>query len=139
VKRFYVITRNPHLYLGLFLSPLILLFAVSVFFLVHATIPGASRLPTIRTATGIHIPASVEFLNGREQVDALRPVLDSLGVHGEANFIRRFSKGHRLVIPLTILGHETSIDLNLETRSAVISERTTGVWSAMAYLHKMPG
>jgi hypothetical protein len=139
VKRFYVVTRDLHLYLGLFLSPLILLFAVSAFFLVHATIPGASRLPATRTVADVHIPANVELLNGRAQVDALRPVLDSLGVHGEANFIRRFPKPRRLVIPLTIPGRETSVDLNLETRSAVISERTTGVWSAVVYLHKMPG
>jgi len=139
MQRFYGVTRDLHLYLGLFLSPLILVFAVSVFFLVHATIPGASRLPAIRTVRDIHIPAGVEVLNGREQIDALRPVLDALGVHGEANFIRRFPKEHRLVIPLTIPGHEVSVDLKLETRSAVIAERTTGVWSSMVYLHKMPG
>ena len=139
MKRLYTVTRDLHLYLGLFLSPLILLFAVSVFFLVHAAIPGGSRLPTMRTVGDIHIPAGVEFLNGRELTDALRPVLDSLGVHGEANFVRRIPKEHRLVIPLTIPGHETSVDLNLGTRSAVISERTAGAWSAMVYLHKMPG
>jgi hypothetical protein len=139
VKRFYTVTRDLHLYLGLFLSPLILLFAVSVFFLVHATIPGALRPPAIRTAEDIHIPGGVERLNSREQIDALRPVLDSLGVHGEANFIRHIPNEHRLVIPLTIPGHEISVDLNLHTHSAVISERTTGIWSAMVYLHKMPG
>jgi hypothetical protein len=139
VKRFYAVTRDLHLYLGLFLSPLILLFAVSVFFLVHATIPGASRPPAIRTAGDLHIPSGVELLNGREQIDALRPVLDALGVHGEANFVRRIPKEHRLVIPLTIPGRETSVDLNLDARSAVISERTTGLWSATVYLHKMPG
>jgi hypothetical protein len=122
------------------LSPLILLFAISVFFLVHAMIPGTSRQPTIRTARDIPIPASVGLLKGREQVDALRTVLDWLGVHGEVNFIRQVPKEHRLVFPVVIPGQEALVDLNLETRSAVISERkTTGVWGAMVYLHKMPG
>ena len=43
------------------------------------------------------------------------------------------------MIPLTIPGREISVDLKVETRSATISERTTGVWNAMVYLHKMPG
>src|SRR4029079_9472663 len=35
MRRFYLITRDLHLYFGLFISPFILLFAISVFFLVH--------------------------------------------------------------------------------------------------------
>jgi hypothetical protein len=34
-RRFYRVTRDLHLYFGLFISPFILVFAVSVFFLVH--------------------------------------------------------------------------------------------------------
>jgi hypothetical protein len=90
-------------------------------------------------AGDIHIPASVGLLKGCEQVDALRTVLDSLGVRGEVNFIRQVPKEHRLVFPVVIPGQEALVDLNLEARSAVISERTTGAWDAMVYLHKMPG
>ena len=36
MKRFYLITRDLHLYLGLFISPFVLLFAISVIFLVHS-------------------------------------------------------------------------------------------------------
>ena len=139
MRRLYAVTRDLHLYLGLFLSPLILLFALSVFSLAHAIVPGAARRPAIRTVGDIPIPAGVELLNGRELIDTLRPVLDSLGIHGEANFVRRFPNERRLLIPLTIPGREISIDLKVETRSATISERTTGVWNAMVYLHKMPG
>ena len=38
MRRFYVVTKDLHLYFGLFISPFVLLFAVSVFFLVHAWI-----------------------------------------------------------------------------------------------------
>jgi hypothetical protein len=31
------------------------------------------------------------------------------------------------------------VDLDLEARSAVITERVTGVWGATVFLHKMPG
>ena len=35
MRRFYLITRDLHLYVGLFLSPFVLVFSVSVFYLVH--------------------------------------------------------------------------------------------------------
>ena len=139
MRRFYRVTRDLHLYLGLFISPLVLLFAVSVFFLVHAWIPGASRPPADRTAADLPVPAGVELLSGRQQADALRPLLDRMGVHGEVNFVRRIARENRLVIPVTIPGREVTVDLNLATRSATVSEREPGMWSAMVYLHKMPG
>ena len=40
---------------------------------------------------------------------------------------------------MTIPGRETSVDLNLDTGSAVVTERGDSVWSALVYLHKMPG
>jgi hypothetical protein len=35
MRRFYLITRDLHLYAGLFLSPFVLVFSVSVFYLAH--------------------------------------------------------------------------------------------------------
>ncbi|HEY2013421.1 MAG TPA: PepSY-associated TM helix domain-containing protein [Bryobacteraceae bacterium] len=139
MKRLYPVTRDLHLYLGLFISPLVMAFAVSVFFIVHAWIPGTGRPPTVRTASNLSVPAGVELLTGREQVDALRSVLDQAGVRGEVNFVRRIAKENRLVIPVVVPGREVSVDLNVEARSAVITERETGIASALVYLHKMPG
>jgi hypothetical protein len=139
VKSFYALTRDLHLYLGLFISPMVLVFAVSVFFLVHAWVPGATSSPMARTVREVAIPSGVDRLNGREQIDALRPVLDALGVHGEVNFVRRISAEHRLVIPVMIPGREVSVDLNTETREAAVTDRGGSIWSALVYLHKMPG
>jgi len=123
----------------LFISPLVLVFAVSVFFLVHAWIPGNSAAPAKRIADDLAIPSGVELLTGRDQVSALRGLLDRLGVKGEVGMVRRIAKEHRLVIAVIIPGREVLVDLNLETRSAAVTERTTGTWSAVTYLHKMPG
>ncbi|MEO8595472.1 MAG: PepSY-associated TM helix domain-containing protein [Candidatus Solibacter sp.] len=139
MRRLYSIVRDLHLYSGLFISPLVLVFAVSVFFLVHAWIPGSSAAPAKRTAGDLPIPAGVELLTGRAQVAALRGVLDRLGVKGEVGVLRRIAKEHRLVIAVIIPGREVSVDLNLETRSAEVTERATGIGSAITYLHKMPG
>lgn len=139
MKRLYFILRDLHLYFGLFISPVVLVFAVSVFFLVHAWIPGSTAAPVTRTAADLPIPPGIEALNGREQVAALRGVLDRLGTPGEVGMIRRIPKERRLVMTVIVPGRETSVDLNLETRSAAIEERTPGIWSASVYLHKMPG
>src|SRR5439155_8780500 len=139
MKRFYLITRDLHLYFGLFISPFVLLFAISVIFLVHAWIPGMSNQTANRTATDLSIPADLDLLKGQEQLTAIRGVLDKLGVGGEVNFIRRVPKERRLVIPVIVPGRETTVDLNLETRSAVITRRGASPWEALAYLHTMPG
>ena len=89
MKRFYVVVRDLHLYSGLFISPFVLVFAVSVIFLVHAWAPWSSVEPVSRTVTDVHIPENLENLKGREQVEALQSVLNKLGVAGEVNFIRR--------------------------------------------------
>ena len=140
MKRLYVVTRDFHLYLGLFISPFILLFALSVPLLVHPGImPVSPPRATSRVVTNLPLPATLEDFKGREQLDAVRKVLNQLGVHGEIEFIRRIAKEHRLVLPVILPGHETTVDLNLATGSATVSEHTTGVADGIVYLHKMPG
>lgn len=139
MKRFYLLTRDLHLYFGLFISPFVFAFAVSVFFLVHAWIPSAEGQAAVRTVGNVPLPESLYTASGRDQVEALQPVLANLGVAGEVNFIRRPPKEHRLVIPVVVPGRETTVDLNFETYAAIITERRTGTWDAFVQLHKMPG
>jgi hypothetical protein len=139
VKRFYLTTRDLHLYLGLFISPFILVFAISVPFLVHAWMPGVSPQGENRVVSRLQLPATLEQLNGREQLNAVRHVLDELGVQGEVGYIRRISKEHRLVVPVVVPGQETTVDLNVSSGSAEIVRRSTGLADAVVYLHKMPG
>lgn len=138
-KRFYVVTRDLHLYVGLFLSPFVLVFAVSVFYLVHAPSRQVSEEPSKRVFSNLSLSPDLENLSGREQVLALRPVLNGLGVTGEVNFIRKITKEHRLVVPVVVPGRETTVDLDLENRTAAISVRETGLSDALVHLHKMPG
>jgi len=138
-KRVYVAIRDLHLYLGLFLSPFVLVFAISVFFLVHSWLNRQTEHPAIRHIAALSVSEEVGRLTGREQVAVLRPVLDQLGVRGEVNFIRNISKEHRLVIPVLLPGRETTVNLNLQTRTATVSQRSTGISDALIYLHKMPG
>jgi hypothetical protein len=139
MKRFYVLTRDLHLYIGLFISPFVLVFAVSVPFLVHSLISGVSQPDRTRMVNNLSLPADLGRLNGREQLNGIRKVLDQIGIKGEVGFIRYLSKEHRLIVPVMVPGHETTADLSLTSGAATISERNTGLADAIVYLHKMPG
>jgi hypothetical protein len=137
--RFYKFVRDLHLYAGLFLSPFVLVFAVSVFFLAHAWVPGRAPSTDTRTVVDVTLPANFEQLKSREQVDAAQAVLGQLGVHGEIGFVRQIPKERRFVLPVSLPGRETTVDLNVAARTAKITSRTTGIWDATILLHKMPG
>ena len=139
MRRLYPITRDLHLYLGLFISPLVLVFSLSVILLVHGWAPAASPESAVRTVTDLSLPAGLERLTGRDLVIALRPVLDAIGVKGEVDFIRAIPREHSLVIPVHVPGRDTSVNINLESRSAEIATRSDGWRGALVYLHKMPG
>jgi hypothetical protein len=137
--RTYPLLRSLHLYLGLFISPFIVVFSVSVFFLVHSWLPGSSEPPTKRSVVEVVIPGGLETEKGAAQTSALRGVLDALNVRGEIGFIRYSPQQLRFNLPVTQPGRETQVELHVSTRTAVISSRTTGIADAVVYLHKMPG
>lgn len=141
MRRLYVITRDLHLYLGLFLSPFILIFAVSVFYLVHglAYRPGPDASDGSRTVANVEVPPDIARLQGRARVDALRPVLDQLGISGEIDFVRHIAAEHRLVIPVRRPDHDTVVSLDYERRTAAVTARRQTLGDALVYLHKMPG
>jgi hypothetical protein len=137
--RFHAFVRSLHLYLGLFLSPFVLVFAISVVFLVHAWVPGAGATAEKRTVTDLILPPDFEKLKGREQLAAAHTVLARLGVHGDIGGVRQIPRDRRFVFTVGLPGRESSVDLNLAQRTAAIATRQTGGWDATVYLHKMPG
>ena len=138
MKTVYMLVRDVHLYVGLFLCPFVLVYAVSVVFLVHAWVPGGGRALT-RTASHLAVPPGIEELDGRERIHALRPLLHALGVEGEVGFVQYQPSRHRLILPVSVPGRETRLTLDVAARSAQIEERPSGVWDAFVTLHRMPG
>ena len=139
LRRVYSVVRDLHLYLGLFLSPFVLIFAISVAFLVHVWIPGARTEPRKRIVTGIVVPAGWEQLKGREQLAAARGLVEQAGVGGEIGFVRQYPAEGRVVIPVNVPGADSTVEFSTTTRTATVTTRTTGAWDAMVFLHKMPG
>jgi hypothetical protein len=130
--------RDLHLYFGLFISPFILLFSASVFFLNHGKLPaGAPPLP--QTVSNLTIPDGFDRLQGREAITRAREILAQLPLSGEIGFLRYVRKDRHLIFPVSRPGLEATVDVDLDDRTATVTERRTGVMEAMAFLHKMPG
>jgi hypothetical protein len=137
---FYRIVRDLHLYLGLFISPFVLIFAVSVFFLVHAWLPRfGTATSTKRVVSVSPLPEGLRTLSGRPLIDALKPVLRKAGIRGEVGFVRHLVKEEVFLIPVIIPGRETTVRLSLGSGEAIVETRETGLADAIVTLHKSPG
>ena len=141
MRRFYLVTRDLHLYVGLFLSPFVLVFSVSVFYLVHglAQRPGPDLGSPSRTVDDLVVPRGIAEMEGRARIEALRPVLDQAGVSGEVDFVRHLRGEHRLIAPVRLPNRDTVVSLDYEQRTATITSREHSLGDAFVYLHKMPG
>src|SRR6266704_3929271 len=138
--RFYRIIRDLHLYLGLFISPFVLVFAISVFFLVHSWLPRiATETSTTRVVSALPLPQDLTTLSGRPLINGLRPTLEKAAVPGEVGFVRHMVKEQKLIIPVTIPGRETTVSISIANREATFVTRETGLADALVILHKFPG
>ena len=132
--------RDLHLYCGLFISPFIILFALSVVFLVHPRLSRSASHPAIeRSVQNLSLPANLDQLSGRERIEALKPVLRQARVPGEVGWIQHQVQENRLIIPVTVPGHLATVTLDLAQREARIREENSGLASALVLLHKSPG
>ena len=139
-RRFYRLIRDLHLFLGLFVSPFLLVFAISVFFLVHSLRPRlASETSITRVVSALPLPENLQMLSGRPLIDALKPTLEKADVRGEVGFVRHMVKEEKLIIPVTIPGRETIVTISIASRDASIVTRETGLADALATLHRSPG
>jgi hypothetical protein len=141
MRSFYLVTRDLHLYVGLFLSPFVLIFSASVFYLVHGLAPRPAPVlsDSSRTVNDLSFPPGLASLQGRARVDALRPVLEQAGVSGEVDFVRHLPGEHRLIVPVRLPNRDTVVSLDYQERTATISSRDHFFGDAVVYLHKMPG
>lgn len=141
MRRLYLITRDLHLYVGLFISPFVLVFAVSVFYLVHglAQRPAPGPSDALRSVADLRMPPDIARMQGRARVDALRPVLEQLGVRGEVDFVRHVASEHRLIVPVRLPDRDTIVSLDYDQQTATVTSRRHAMSDAFVYLHKMPG
>ena len=134
-RAFYRWTRDLHLYLGLFISPFVLVYAVSAALLVHAALPwgGRAAAPAERRSMRVPVAHTADGLAAAKEIRA------ALAIPGEIGYVSRSPEKRTLDFPIESPGRVASVHVELATGLATVEERETGVWDAMIYLHKMPG
>lgn len=139
-RRFYWVIRDLHLYLGLFSSPFVLVFAISVFFLVHNWLPQLGPKGTSTRVVSVQpLPAGLQTLSGTNLIEALKPILQKAGVPGEIGWVRHMIKEEELLIPVMIPGRDMTVTLSLARAEVTIVTQERGLAGALVALHKTPG
>lgn len=127
----YLWMRELHLYTGLFLSPFVLLFAITGIFFNHAWNPwGKKETGEVRTA-------QVEVAADQDGIAQAKAVMRQVGVSGEIRNV--FRRANRLTIPVMMPGKEAEIVVDMEAQTAQIRTWEMGFGDALLYLHKSPG
>lgn len=130
-KTVYVWTRDLHLCFGLFVSPFVLLFAVSTLMFNHTWRPGEAG----ETVRGPELP--VEIPEGAEGIEQAKAVMRQLGVSGEIQNL--FRRKERLTVPIMAPGRRATVRVDLARGVATVEAQETGFWDGLLYLHKSPG
>lgn len=130
--------RDLHLYFGLFVSPFVLLFAASVFYLNHGKLIAGDQ-PPAETYRDLSLPDGFDRLKGREAVDRATAILPQVRVSGEIGYLRYVARDRHVIFPVSKAGAEATIDVDLDARTATVQRRSMNLWESLSYLHKMPG
>lgn len=121
----------------MFISPFVLLFSVSVFYLNHGKLI-SEDLPA-DTYQDLNIPDGFDRLKGPEAVERAKTILPQVGVAGEIGFLRYIAQDRHLIFPVSKAGTEATVDVDLDARTAAVTRRSMSLFESISYLHKMPG
>ena len=128
-KRFYHWNRELHLYLGLIVSPFLLIFAVSTILLNHGMKPSPVENKTT-------VP--IELKEGLEGEALVADVLDQLNFTGEVFGRGKFRNG-KTTINISKPGNVKFVTVDIEKKEVLIANRSFGFIDTLRYLHLNPG
>ena len=127
-------TRDLHLYLGLFLSPFVVLYALSAILLAHAWDPRGSDPPE-----PVHRRTVVALPEEENSLVLAKLILAQTGLSGEVGWLDRRPREGTLSFPVIRPGEEIMMRVDLNTGVTQIEQSNTGTPSALVLLHRKPG
>jgi hypothetical protein len=122
--------RCLHLYMGLFISPFLVIFAVSAILVNHGW-----RAPDATAAT--HRQVAIALPESLLGLDRAREILRQANVAGEVDFFHDTPEGFRILVSRP--SRKITIGVNLSARTADIEDRPATLAERLVYLHKYPG
>jgi hypothetical protein len=134
LKEYYALIHSLHVYFGLFISPFIIIFGISVLTFTHMRllnqIDPVKSLPEIRTRLD-------NILYYPTDLGTAKAIIHQLNINGEIDFITKID--NQISFPVNKPGLKTRVVVNTKTDSVVITGQLEGSVRAMNYLHIMPG
>ncbi|MFC1719418.1 PepSY-associated TM helix domain-containing protein [Candidatus Poribacteria bacterium] len=127
-----------HVYFGLFISPFVVLFAVSAIMFNH-TWGGVDSSPKAEFQETSFETVSIEVPENVERLEVARDIMRQVDVSGEIEFLSHEPQRKRFTIPVMKPRERITIKVDLEKKTAEIERRRTGFWNSLLYLHKSPG
>ena len=140
MKKFHTTIKNLHFYIGLFISPFIVIFAVSVLVLNHNFADWQEDWQEWFFSVDERVDRTVEYNfpnDDKNEIDIAKDILMQIQVSGEIAGV--FGDLTKMYIPVTKPGHRISIRADLTSGIAYIHSERTSLWKKLIWLHKMPG
>jgi hypothetical protein len=134
IKDYFALIRELHVYFGLFITPFILIFSISVLAFNHTGL-----LNRINPVKPVHeIKARLDRIPfDTTTLGTAKGIIRDLALKGEIDFI--IKNDSQIYFPLNKPGLKTRIAVNTINDSVVIIQQREGSVRAMNYLHIMPG
>ena len=134
MKNYYPPVRTLHMYIGLLISPFILIFAVSVLVLNH---PGYfNNITPVREQSAINTILDSIPIRSTDLLTA-KAIIEKLSIKGEIDFIGKNDSS--LFFPVKAPGVVHRIRVNTRNGMVSITRIDEGVLRGTTYLHMMPG
>jgi len=140
VKKFYQIIKDLHFYIGLFISPFILVFAISALVLNHDFVDWQDNWQDWYFSVNEKVDETYRIdipTPDKSNIDFARDIQKQVNISGEIAGV--FRDSIQIYIPVTKPGHRVSIRADLVAGLAYIHSEKTNIWKKMIWLHKMPG
>ncbi len=128
------------MYIGLFISPLIILFSISALVLNHNFIDWEEDWQKWMFSVNNEVDKIIEFnvpANDLSEIDYAKDILNQINITGEIANI--FKDSAQIYIPVTMPGQRISIRADLISSIAYINREQTNLWMKLIWLHKKPG
>lgn len=140
MKKYYKAFSDVHYYIGLFISPFILMFSISTLVLNHNFIDWQEDWQEWSFSVDKKVDRTVEIdfpIADINSIEFAKNILEQIHVSGEIAGI--YGDSIQMYIPVTKPGHRISIKADLNSGIAYIHSEKTNFWKKLIWLHKMPG
>lgn len=129
----YKTIRSLHLYLGMFVAPLVLFFAASVLVINHSHPVADPPSPELETRTIHKVPKNLESL------ESVQRIMEQADLSGWVTFFRLLEDGKQFRFILLRPTRRRDVSLDVESGRLEIRNRPHDLKATLYWLHTMPG